>query len=1236
MRRIFTLVFIALVAIQFSSRAERVNIPGLELPKLIITEVRPDAEASAYIELTNMGDDTIDLEPFTIQSVNFNTRMLAFSDSVITPDRRNAALRNEIGFIKLQGKLAPGESYIVSSAWDAKTNRGYDVPIHNTAIAQISDLFVYKDERFNENGWINKPEWECFGFDSISDGRLRASEFGGYLLQWIYEKEEDVYDSTYVDNVNMFWYPDDNDQVGSIERQKGKWIFPIAGVEDAYTSSILVRKPDIAEGNLDWDQSRGLDAETSEWIVIPKNSSQQKAFTTVGSHGSYDLDYTVKDPEVIVIDEAQSTISVPWQLARGDSLASYFNLGEGMGWSYDYAPSFEDSASFLARTGDKFHLYAVGETLKQKDYTLEVREAESDIAMVFPVRQLLEDVEVVYDEETNETDSIITKYWSSGFRYGIVDGPVLDSIIGVSFATRKDTLLKYLVKPEGAEWEFIFVDDVERVDLKMGDKLKVTSEDGSAEKEYVISVDEHVMTNNATLATVTWPDIDKTRYPRWNVNDTLPEFTPLKTSYIIELRADEMKIPALQFKTQDLRATKVVKNAIDLDGTMEQRTTTVEVTAESDTVSLTYNFTFVKQNVPVQPYVAEPFIAEMIWNVRTQGCAVEIYNPGTEDLNLSQYMYVAGKTSQTWQEAVETTVSASQFENPTDGLKIYQTHYVPSMRWAADASADAWGASPDEDNPYVGAGFLKADNQTDPWVKGQDVWIMGVGTSATNAEQQKIRAEADFIFRGSSADETLYAWDSTKILHRETPIWNDPRHNMWLLKITNDSILDGTKDVRDASAYTLIDRFEQINDSLAGRSTKSGKGWTLIRKPSVTEGNLERVGGGNETAESSEWIIHQVNDTDWSHSKGVSNLGIHNMDPVTNYLSTVTSIDLKVTPGYEGDNLSITGNISDYTATTIAEVLDKADDSQTFAFMRGGEEVADDADLADGDLLEVTSGNGQSKTVYKLINSPLNDDTSLTAKAGSDLTVSDNKVSGVTLGMTLKEAVENLEVAETSVLNVLDEDGAFQPMVMHNLDSMIYDVMLSDKYTIEVVAESNDKESYTFDLGLASDEAILFSSILDIDQDNKVITEFPENITALAFLDIVYANEGASVKVVDKNGMERNDGFLYIDDIAVVTAADGQTTVEYTFIEQSGNSVNDFERRQSLFVKLYPNPVTNVLNIEGVDLASVNVYTLSGALMIAKDENVRKLDVSGIRSGIYVVKLTDVKGNVVIDKFLKK
>ncbi len=1238
MRKLFLLLIIVIGTTLFNMLAEKINIPGLALPKLIITEVRPDAESQAYVEITNLGDTAINLAPFTIHSVHFNTRCTEYSDSAISFNRLNAAVDETLGKVYLKGVIQPGQSYVVATVYDANNSRYSGIPAHNTALAQKGNQFVHKNESFNLYGWINKPEWQCYGKDSISANLqlLRAESSAGYLLHWKYIKADGSKDSTYIDQFNHFWYPDESTSSGD-RNNKGSKIFPIAGVVDAMTKSVMVRKSNINKGNLNWNQSRGIDAATSEWLVVPKNTSKDMAFTTVGVHTSSVLNYTAKNPSMIHVDNESKTISVPWQMVRGDSLARYFNLGQGQSWAYKQNAVFADSASYTARTGDMFSFYAVGTELQQADFTLQVREPASDVAVVFPKRRLLQSAKVITDPITSLPDTIYTNYWSTSFVYGLSSSLATDSIINVSFATRTDSLLKYMDKPEKASWKFVFVDGKNRVDLKFGDKLRVTSENGLKVKDYFIAVSDYSKGNSAQLSSVTWPDVDPTRYPRWNESDALPEFTPLKTEYLVELAYDETKIPAFQFKAQDRRAKIKVKNATNLDGSIEQRMTSVTVTSESDTISLTYNFTFRKLGAPVQPYIAEPFISEMIWGISTSGYALEIYNPGTEDLDLSRYMILGGTQAQTWQQAVATFDNS--YNSDKNGINVYRTHYVPSKRWIADKSKTAWLATPTPENPYLGKGFLKDDNQTDPWVKGNDVWVMCTA-SVNNTYHNKIAQESNFNFKGNGVTAPVKAWSDLPqtLWQQSNPIWFIPHRNLWMLKILNDSILDGTKNVKDPAAYELIDRFELINDSLAGRYLPPAlNSYTLLRKSTVTKGNLERIGGGNETAESSEWIVKHTTDVGWDATKGVSNIGLHIMNKVTNFLSTVTSVRLKVTPGYTGDNLTITGSISNYNPASIALVLVKADASQTFVFKRGTNVLNESEALAENDLLEVTSGDGKNVTIYKLVNSPLDNNTSLMAKTGSGLTVTGNKVTGVTPTMTLKEAVDKLEVSPKSLLYVYDAAGALQSFKVHNLDSLVLDVMVNESQVIEVVAENDDKATYTFDFALASNEAILMSSVLEIDQQKKLIVNTPFSITSVSLLTLVYANKGATIKVLDKAGFERAMGYVNVDDVVEVTAADGTTKVTYKIAEDvfSGlirNTVNPV-----FAVELFPNPVSNVLNITGIDLVSVKVYTLTGMNVISTGIVYgNKLNVSDLSNGIYLIEMKDKEGKTVVDKFLKK
>jgi hypothetical protein len=622
-----------------------------------------------------------------------------------------------------------------------------------------------------------------------------------------------------------------------------------------------------------------------------------------------------------------------------------------------------------------------------------------------------------------------------------------------------------------------------------------------------------------------------------------------------------------------------------------------------------------------------------------KGHAIEIFNPGTEDLDLSRYVIVSGIAGQTWQEAVETVrpgTTPANFARPAgDGIWVYESHYFPSYRWTADGSQEEWLATPNEENPYAGKGFLRPDGIYDPWVDPKDVWVGGVAVGTQNTHQ-KIRQEADFLWEGRADEGTLYPWgDSLRVYRQGNPAWK--RNHIFLLKVLNDSIFEGIKDVRDATAYELIDRFDAIDNIIYDGININAGAHSLIRKPHISKGTLDRIGGADETAESSEWIFRTNVAGLITVDDLVDNIGLHIMDPITNYLSTVTSIVLKVTPGYQGDNLSITGSITDYTPASIALVLDKADASQTFAFKRGETVLADDQPLADGDVLEVTSGDGSTTTVYKLINSPLDNDTSLTAKAGSGLAVTGNKVTGVTVGMTLKQAISNLEVAQKSVLNVINAStGALQPLVLQ-FDSLRVDVLVSDNILLEVVAENFDKATYVFDFGFASNKAVLFSNILTIDQEKRWIMELPIGSTAPSMLNMVFANEGATVRILDKAGFERKVGFLYIDDVIEVTAPDGVTKAFYTFVDIGfGVSVNPRIEESQNTIMVYPNPVRHMLHIQGLEVSLVEVYSISGALMISQNSYDNSINVSGLPHGVYIIRMMDVNGMVATKKFLKQ
>ena len=77
---------------------------------------------------------------------------------------------------------------------------------------------------------------------------------------------------------------------------------------------------------------------------------------------------------------------------------------------------------------------------------------------------------------------------------------------------------------------------------------------------------------------------------------------------------------------------------------------------------------------------------------------------------------------------------------------------------------------------------------------------------------------------------------------------------------------------------------------------------------------------------------------------------------------------------------------------------------------------------------------------------------------------------------------------------------------------------------------------------------------------------------------------------------------------------------------------------EASIVKLYPNPATNILNIESAfAIEKVAVYNLLGQEVISQNPNTElvTLDVASLQVGVYVVK-TSIDGNISSTRFIKE
>jgi len=124
-------------------------------------------------------------------------------------------------------------------------------------------------------------------------------------------------------------------------------------------------------------------------------------------------------------------------------------------------------------------------------------------------------------------------------------------------------------------------------------------------------------------------------------------------------------------------------------------------------------------------------------------------------------------------------------------------------------------------------------------------------------------------------------------------------------------------------------------------------------------------------------------------------------------------------------------------------------------------------------------------------------------------------------------------------------------------------------------------------------------------------------------------------------------GSATINSQGLLTAVlDGTVTVTATAKDGSGISASmevtidqtvGISDKSANTVKIYPNPAQNNLYISGKPtLSKVVVYTVLGAQVKEYSNVLQRINVSDLKTGIYIIRLTDTNGKTITSKFIKK
>jgi len=1100
------------------------------ITKLVITEARYGRQSDNYLELTNMSDKVMNLNDFEFGAVHpwSAPKFEGASDNEKFNIGQFISDQHALGhLLDLDTLLAPG-----ASIWIAQVD-DFTRMMHKKEPDRYPER-LNRDEHWTADIQFHKAEPRGDSRDSITPGWEIMNQYGGRDCWYIAHYPNET-DTIIVDQIGGVFEEENH------TNHDGP--YPVAGITDASATHSFVRKFAIKTGNENFAAGKGNNLEESEWIPIPPANewagglSGRKMFWTIGNHGNYTLDETTLQSDVLDIDYANGIITVPWGIHQKDSVMMKIDYTPGLAWHYqlntdvvggdNWEQAYQDSAFISARTGDTLTIYACGDVATIKDFRIELLPPPENANWIIP-------------KARKNYENGIWGDWH-GPVYDVTAGLAMDTILDVPFAERTDSIKKFFEKAPNAEWEFIWVDGIERPDVIDGDILRVTAENGDV-KDYYIDVDIFRPSHNAQLSAITWPDapsiLRNTGLFGWQ-GDTIPGFGPLAYSYKITIPFDVNGIPHLVAKPQQLNAEVEVKRASNLYGTIGDQTTTFTVSAEDDTTINVYSVQILKDKPEqhIQPWEAEPIISEYVWRDQWSNYYLEIFNPGTEAIDLSNYMIMMQWTSDPFQmlqwDSAEDEWEAGRYK-----------HYVPGYKWVDSLT---WVSGKMR--------FLENDfENVNPNLPAGKAFVIGhTNTRAQLGAYERpwtpdIPGVVDIDLKENPWGEKIGG--STAIGE-----WQGAR--MFLMKIVGDSIQDGLKAATDPDDFEVIEAWgDGGNWIVDGEEANAGNQCvTFIRKPEIYEPNPVLGGSFGATPEESEWMRFDqrygiAQNMGWSEEimYVTEDLNSHFLNDVTHYRSTVSSLFYKVSFGYSMEE-EIRGLVDGVTVTDFVANIIKADEGQTLVVLHDGAEIAPDAAIVDGDSLLVTSANGdnQSKYFLEVTAEGLSDDAVLTSSTYTiDVTGETGTVSDFDYGTLLRDVVDGVTLPAGASMDVIDGEGKYVSMQMLNFDTTYVDVMASSNVYFYVVAEDGlTNITYQLMPNTEPTDAMVFSSVYSVDQEIQVISLVPGGTTVPVFYSNLVPSTGATIQVQNKIGQNRDKGYLYLDDELVVTASDGTTTRTY-------------------------------------------------------------------------------------------
>lgn len=316
--------------------------------------------------------------------------------------------------------------------------------------------------------------------------------------------------------------------------------------------------------------------------------------------------------------------------------------------------------------------------------------------------------------------------------------------------------------------------------------------------------------------------------------------------------------------------------------------------------------------------------------------------------------------------------------------------------------------------------------------------------------------------------------------------------------------------------------------------------------------------------------------------------------------------------------------------------------------MADGSELAMDALLSLNDTLVVMSADSTNTTKYVLNvdETGLNSNALLTSdryqieiqtqpKSAGDAHEGAGTISGFEYGTSLVTIINNVTKPADATMSVIDGDGAYVSLKRLNFDTTYVEVTANPNTYFEVVAEDGvTKIVYQLLPQTSANDAFVLSDIYAVDQKDLLIEFVPNGTTVPTLLANVVPSVGATIKVVDKNGIERTEGVVANDDKLVVTSVNGSVTKAYFIAKLATEFITETTYLAYITSNSYGiDQVENVIYGVGGNTLVSDFYSRivpsmgANAVLVDADGNEKT---SGDIDGGDMVKVTSVDGKITV------